>query len=147
MSEGSSAESSPASEATDTASTSAASAGERETSFDMGESETSAPTAAPRDPAPADISPSDAAMTEPPVEAPAEAASVAAPAPEDEAENDLTARFVAELSRVRDVVDAAERAAMAVGLTTATTGGRIECDYDLQGDVLSCRSVSFDLEF
>ena len=148
MSEGSSAESTPASGATDTGSASPASAGEPDRSVDEGEPAPSAPTAASGEPAAADIPPSDPAMSATPVEAHGDLGPLAAPTSEsDDAEDDLTARFVAELSRVRSVVNAAERAAMAVGLTTATTGGRIECDYDLQGDVLSCRSVSFDLEF
>jgi hypothetical protein len=63
------------------------------------------------------------------------------------ADVELTGRFESELSRARDVVVAVEEAASNVGLTTATTGGRIQCDYDLGTDDLVCRSISFELEF
>jgi hypothetical protein len=59
----------------------------------------------------------------------------------------LVPGFETQLRRASDVIVAAERAAEAVGLTIATTGGRIECDYDMVADVLVCKSVSFDLEF
>jgi hypothetical protein len=59
----------------------------------------------------------------------------------------LVPAFETQLRRASDVITAAERAAEAVGLTTAATGGRIECDYDMVADTLICKSVSFDLEF
>jgi len=70
--------------------------------------------------------------------------SESAPSAVDE---ELVSRLEGELARARDVVVAAERAASAVGLSTATTGGRIECEYDLQTETLVARSVSFELEF
>jgi hypothetical protein len=60
---------------------------------------------------------------------------------------DLGRRFEAELRRVKDAVVSAETAASAVGLQTTVTSGRIECDYDIEGDALVFRSVSFELEF
>ena len=62
-------------------------------------------------------------------------------------DDELVSRLEGELAKARDVVVAAERAASAVGLSTATTGGRIECEYDLQTETLVARSVSFELEF
>jgi hypothetical protein len=62
-------------------------------------------------------------------------------------DDELTAQLETELGRARDVVVAAERAAYNLGFQTATVGGRIECDYDLQAENLICRMVSFELEF
>jgi hypothetical protein len=80
-------------------------------------------------------------MGEAPVEGPMEMPARGGP-PED-----LGQRFEAELRRVKDAVVSAESAASAVGLQTTVTSGRIECDYDIEGDSLVFRSVSFELEF
>ena len=60
---------------------------------------------------------------------------------------DLRTRFEREMRRVSEAVSAAEGAAAAVGLRTTISGGRVECDYDMEADSIVVRSVSFELEF
>ena len=60
---------------------------------------------------------------------------------------DLRTRFESEMRRVSEAVSAAEGAAAAVGLRTTISGGRVECDYDMEADSIMVRSVSFELEF
>ena len=60
---------------------------------------------------------------------------------------DLRTRFESEMRRVSEAVSAAEGAAAAVGLRTTISGGRVECDYDMEADSIVVRSVSFELEF
>jgi hypothetical protein len=132
------------SDASDTTDGNQAEGSDQPATSEMGKMGGAGEAQAPEPPAPTEPS---MPVEQAPAEPPGQMATEAPPAMTEGAPSDLGQRFEAELRRVRDALTSAETAASVVGFQTTVTSGRIECDYDIEGDSFVFRSVSFELEF